>query len=593
MHIFTDKTGIRYALVTVLALGLFTVPAEASVPNVQTYSVSSVSGSCAMLEGYSNTNNTNSYARWFEIKELNKNMEPQVVGRSYSYFSNNGGVGNFEAEAKSLVPETVYVYRTVAQNTEGIVYGQEFSFTTKSARYRKSLSGGDNFNGCSEYVPMTTNENVVVNVDTGAVIPSGANSLSSGTGNQSYTTGQYYSGTQTYSSGAGTNQNTLNQQVITMGATNIGETSARLNAKTIPTQNVAQYGRFLWGRTASFGNSTPRVPIGSGASLLLFQDIAGLLPGTTYYFKPIIDNQLGTAEGAIFHFTTAGNSRSSGSSSWVPDSGSVAYYSSPVSSGSAVKKTTDTTNTTNNQVATTQGTERSIEITDTSDITAVSPDSLMKRTFSFENVSGITFTDVEVKIILPDNETFVSENSDPFTQKGHLLSIFVADLPPGQKISLTYWTKVSPDAKDHSSLDTITIATAGSESGEKIKNFLETSVLVDASLAQTKNTAAAAFSNNSYSIFPKTLKDWFAIISLLFFFVLAYFSWKFYSQRRGDYNDGEIPVILTADIADIPKKPIFPPRTFRKDPFYSNKNEVVGELVMNTTKSAPPDNLPI
>jgi hypothetical protein len=131
-----------------------------------------------------------------------------------------------------------------------------------------------------------------------------------------------------------------------MNASDIRESSARLNATTYPTQNVAQYGRFLWGSTANLGNSTPRVALGTGATLLLSQSIVGLNPGTTYYYRPIVDNQLGTVEGALSSFTTTGNApASAGAGGWTSDdSAYVAYNSAPVR-GKVVSTTNPTHST--------------------------------------------------------------------------------------------------------------------------------------------------------------------------------------------------------------------------------------------------------
>jgi hypothetical protein len=449
-----------------LAMGLFAFSALASEPSVQTTSIASVSGSCVALQGYAYTNNTNGYSRWFEIKELNKNMQPIAVGQSWSWSgSGNSNVGYYQAEAKSLIPDTDYVYRAVAQNIDGITYGQEISFRTKTIEYVSN-----SFNGCSKYVPMTTNQNVVVNVDTGAVIPGNPGTLSLGSQNS----GVYYSyGTQqSYQQNYGSIP--LNQKISGISASNITNNSARLNTTTYPTQNVAQYGKFLWGKTPDLGNSTPRVALGSGASLLLSQTIVGLNPGTKYYYKPIIDNQLGTVEGSLSSFTTAGSVSNTGVIS--DSSGYVAYNSTPIA-GFTGKITTNPT-----------------------------------------SVTGASYQKIPQDTILADN----TNNS------------------------------------------------------------------------QT-NTASVALSGSSHSIFPKTLSDWFAIISLLFVCVLGYFSWAFYQQKKEEELEyATVPAIFAgAPVLNIPQKPTLT-RRLGKDPFYKNdKTEIIAELTANTVKSAPPDNLPV
>jgi hypothetical protein len=449
-------------------MGLFAFSALASKPSVQTTSVASVSGSCAALQGYANTNNTNGYSRWFEIKELNKNMQPAFVGQ-YSWYANGvSNMGYYQSEAKSLIPDTDYVYRAVAQNIDGITYGQEISFRTKTIEY-----ASNSFNGCSEYVPMTTNQNVVVNVDTGAVIPGNPGSLSLGSQNSSgyYSYGTQQSYQQSYSSIP------LNQKISGISASNITENSARLNTYTYPTQNVAQYGKFLWGKTPDLGNSTQRVALGSGASLILSQTIVGLNPGTKYYYKPIIDNQLGTVEGSLSSFTTTGNSSNAGAISYR--SNYVAYNSAPIA-GFTGKITTNPT-----------------------------------------SITGALYQKTAQDGILADN----TDNTQ-------------------------------------------------------------------------SNTASVALAGKAHSIFPKTLSDWFTIISLLFICVLGYVSWVFYQQKKEEELEYvTVPAIFSGvDVLNIPQKPTST-RRLGKDPFFKNdKTELIAEITSNSAnsvKSAPPDNLPI
>lgn len=460
MQKFTQNTSKIFAVSATLFAGFFAFSALAYAPNVQTNSVGSVSGSCAALQGYTSSNGTQ-FSRWFEIKELNKNMKPITVGgnggSSWHSGSWRGGSnsdysdGYYKSEAKNLMPDTDYVYRAVAQNSDGISYGREVAFRTKSSKYQS-----DAFIGCSEYVPMTTNENVIVNVDTGAVIPFNSTSLSAGSSN--YSSYSYPSGTQT------SNANTLNQSVVSLNASDIRDTSARLNARTYPTQNVVQYGRFLWGKTAAFGNSTPRVMLGTGASLFLFQDLTGLLPGTTYYYKPVIDNQLGTAEGPIGSFTTTGSSPIASGSGWVSyDPSYSSSFIPPVSGG--VAKTS------------------------------------ANKTFDTADVSS------------PE----IASDSNKNTEQNNASAV-----------------------------------------------------------------AAAALADKSYSIFPRTLGDWFTIITLLFLFVLAYFSWKFYLLKKEE-NSEEVPSFLETadDTAEVVIKPL------------SEVLPINKQFAVNAVKSAPPDNLPI
>ena len=315
MHKITKKNKITTVASVTLLTGLFAFSAQASIPSVQTYSVSTVSGSCAMLNGYSSANN-----QWFEIKELNKNESPRTVyssGGSYGYswsfgYNNTSSSGAFKAEVTKLIPDTTYTFRAVAQNSDGIAYGTEGRFTTRPSNYQKDQQG-DSFSGCSSYVPMTTNENPNINTNTGYVAPDNSS---------------YSYNTQISTSNAG---NSSYQNVVTQNPIGISNTGAVLRANVFPTQSVAEYGKFLWGKTPNLGNTTPRIFLGSGSSALnLTQEITGLTPGTTYYYKPVVDNTYGSTEGVVLSFTTTGTV-SAGQGGWSNyNSDETGYYSTPI-----------------------------------------------------------------------------------------------------------------------------------------------------------------------------------------------------------------------------------------------------------------------
>jgi len=609
MKIRTRIGGKTYFTKAIFLLGMFSLPAFVFATSASTYSVSAVSGSCAMLQGYSDVGN-----RWFEIKEINKNMEPITIGGRQSFFSSNSGAGtggNFQVEATKLRPNTQYVYRAVAQTGGTIAYGQESSFTTKSAVYEKNPNG-DSFVGCSNYVPMTTNTNVVVDIKTGEVIPSGSVSLNQGNQTTNYSTSipYYYGSTQGYYQNSITNY-TNRTTVTTLNAADIRNTSAILGAKIYPSTSAAQYGKFLWGRTPSFGNVTERIYLGSGSTVTLSQQITGLMPGTVYYYKPIVDDQVNSSEGPVFLFTTTSNTIAQNPVSNLVDYDipNASYYTTPTNRN--VAKTSTNPVISKNNANTSEKTQagivgKTIVITNETNIDAVAPGDTVKKTFTFTNSTGEKLTNVVVKAVLPDGETFVSKNSDNFTADGQLITYRIGDMAPGQKISLSYFVNISKDAKDGTTLNTMTIATAKNASGTQINTIIDSTLLVDKNIAQQKNIAAAVFANNnSFSIFPKTLTDWFTIIILLFVFTFSYFIWKFYVIRKERMEDDEIPDILGVDPRDVPKKPILPVRKFVKDPFYGNnkkeslmesvqeEEQKVVEMVANTVKSAPPDNLPI
>lgn len=91
--------------------------------------------------------------------------------------------------------------------------------------------------------------------------------------------------------------------VLTGVAGNISSTAATLNGSVNPNGSTTT-ARFDYGLSASYGNSTPAVAVGNGASSFVEQRVAGLTAGTTYHFRLIASNGGGTNYGADQSFTT-------------------------------------------------------------------------------------------------------------------------------------------------------------------------------------------------------------------------------------------------------------------------------------------------
>ena len=93
---------------------------------------------------------------------------------------------------------------------------------------------------------------------------------------------------------------------------NIAQTSAKLTGGLTPAGFETQY-HFQWGPTISYGQTTPWVNAGSGASPVNAEaTIAGLTPNMSYHYRLIGENSLGVTVGQDRTFTTAGPPRITG-----------------------------------------------------------------------------------------------------------------------------------------------------------------------------------------------------------------------------------------------------------------------------------------
>jgi hypothetical protein len=93
--------------------------------------------------------------------------------------------------------------------------------------------------------------------------------------------------------------------VITTAATNIGGTSATLNG-TVNANNDTTDVTFQWGLTTSYGNTVFATPasVFGNTTTPVSSGIAGLAMGTTYHFRAVGTNSIGTVYGNDMMFTT-------------------------------------------------------------------------------------------------------------------------------------------------------------------------------------------------------------------------------------------------------------------------------------------------
>jgi hypothetical protein len=87
-------------------------------------------------------------------------------------------------------------------------------------------------------------------------------------------------------------------------AQDVVRTEATLKAKINPEGFATTY-RFEYGTTAAYGNSTTLSGVGSDkAEHIVSVFLEGLLPGTTYHYRAVATNSIGTAEGPDHTFAT-------------------------------------------------------------------------------------------------------------------------------------------------------------------------------------------------------------------------------------------------------------------------------------------------
>lgn len=93
--------------------------------------------------------------------------------------------------------------------------------------------------------------------------------------------------------------------VVTLAATNVTTTSARLNG-SVNANNSSTTVSFQWGLTVAYGNTIAAVPatVNGYIPTAVFADLTGLITDTVYHFRCMAVNGVGTSYGSDMTFTT-------------------------------------------------------------------------------------------------------------------------------------------------------------------------------------------------------------------------------------------------------------------------------------------------
>jgi hypothetical protein len=93
-------------------------------------------------------------------------------------------------------------------------------------------------------------------------------------------------------------------RIDSSSSSSVGQTSAHLEAAVSPSSSATTV-HFEYGTSTKYGSSTAEASIGSGtADQQVAADLSGLSPGTTYHFRAVATNSIGTTFGPDQTFAT-------------------------------------------------------------------------------------------------------------------------------------------------------------------------------------------------------------------------------------------------------------------------------------------------
>lgn len=395
---------------------------------------------------------------------------------------------------------------------------------------------------------------------------------------------------------------------ITVMATDISYNDAQINAIALPASETKTYGWFEWGNTPDFGHETVKLLLGTNTYSPFNEILKNLTTGTTYFFRPVIENIHGVSRGAVFSFHTFG----------VPagDNFSPSYYDAQ---NIFLTRTTDISDT---EILPTPKAELPPVAHDTSDkeslkievvsgTDSVTRNERLRETIHLENTTDVKLKGVVVRVIIPNEAEYISTGGDSFLQNGKVLTHEVGDLNPREKKSLLLWVVISANVPDKTPIETIAVVDWGEEGLQKeTQNVGRAVAFVDINKVIAGSAAAVGASKGTRSIFPQNLKEWGSVIELVFILIAAY---MIFLVMRGAKEEeiisetGETPTLYLN--TQPPYRGLgpagVPHRKYNNDPFITEEN-VQKKLAttktaiplspvkkFTTQKGIAPDNLPV
>ncbi len=325
----TNGLTYHYRVVAVNAGGTtygadMTFTAGATPPTATTNTATAVGTTTATLNGTVNANNntttvtfqyglTTAYGRAIEANPST------VTGSSNTAVS---------ASLSDLLPNTTYHYRVVAVNAGGTTYGADMTFTTGGSvptattdaasavsSTGATLNGTVNANNDNTTVTfeygLTTAHGTTVTADQSPVTGGSNTAVSKAiTGLTNNTTYHYRVGAQnssgtTYGADMTFYTGTAAPTATTNAASWVGPTTATLNG-TVNAKNNSTTVTFEYGSTTAYGrivSANPGTVTGS-SNTAVSASLSNLSPDTTYHYRVVAQNALGTTYGADMTFTT-------------------------------------------------------------------------------------------------------------------------------------------------------------------------------------------------------------------------------------------------------------------------------------------------
>jgi len=499
-------------------------------PEVTTKKATGIGDRYATLNGQVDGNGSFSWA-WFEWGTDRNDLDDKTFEKSVG-----SGLDNFDIHISGLDENTTYYFRAVAENDEGEDFGSIFSFRTDD----------DNNNNSSNDAEPGVTTRGAVNISTtsatlrGEVDANGSstkvwfeygtdrNDLDRETNDESVGSGSsedfdarisglrrdttYYfravaendEGTdfgsifpfRTGDENSGSSNNEENNvpppSAVTTPATFILVNSAQLNSLIFTSTNDPTNIWFEWGTNINLGKETAKTRIATNLASKHASALSGLIPGTTYYFRAVAENDTWRNNGPILSFVTNKVS-------------AVTPPRPPVITPPIIitKDNTATEGETNK--------ESSVMLAIDGGAETITNGEQREYHVAWKNESGQTLEKVVLRVLLPLSMNFVSSNKGSFSETENTLSYDIGTLSKDETGELSLTANVGNEIKG-GEIIVVVISIIYTDKSDVQRDVLayakHTAHLTESALLLGANVLGAGF-------LPNTLFGWLLLITLL------------------------------------------------------------------------------
>jgi hypothetical protein len=362
----------------------------------------------------------------------------------------------------------------------------------------------------------------------------------------SFTTGYYNQNYPPYQNGY------LNATTNT--ATAIHSTSAQLNGMISNQTGLEANAWFEWGTNQNLNNRTDTVSVGNIQSVIHQNTLSGLTPGTTYYYRLIVETYSGSnprSVGSTLYFTTAPAPYSPPITIVTPDP--VYTYTQPVytsptyvytnsgynnnvnytTTSAYNRPTTVYTVADNNNLGMTK-TQANMVLVINGSADPIGAGEQREYNVIWRNNNTRSLSRGTLQIVLPPSLALVSASGGTFNAADNSLNLDLGTLSAGEQGQLTFVGQTSPNlsSNEQVSIKATLVYTAGVREG--VTTTRTESINAPAYTSPTASSAGLSASALSSGYLPNNLFGWAILIVLLFILLILcmYIYTRMYPKKQ-------------------------------------------------------------